>query len=169
MRKIAVVAILVVALVSWGMVFAFQNEPRGFRGVKWGDPPTEDIVITRRPCEKYGRSEYKRIEEKMSLGNAEFTEIVYAFHYDQFMAVFLHFDGESNYQVLETICRNKFGEPTQERYDQFLWMTVGKVAVMLDYDFLKEKGTVVPTDMGLLTKSELARKNQESKDAKRDW
>jgi len=38
MRRIAVVAILVVVLLSWGMAFAFENEPEGFRGLKWGDP-----------------------------------------------------------------------------------------------------------------------------------
>jgi len=38
MRRIAVVvAILLMALAWCGMAMAFQNDPEGFRGLKWGD------------------------------------------------------------------------------------------------------------------------------------
>lgn len=38
---IAIVTILVFSSVESG--FTFQNEPEGFRGLKWGDPPTESM------------------------------------------------------------------------------------------------------------------------------
>ncbi|GAI13595.1 unnamed protein product [marine sediment metagenome] len=45
MRKLAfVLAILIVLALSTGG-FAFQNEPEGFRGLKWGDPPGEDMEL----------------------------------------------------------------------------------------------------------------------------
>ncbi len=38
-RKILLVIVLVFLITGIG--FAFQNEPDGFRGLKWGDAPTE--------------------------------------------------------------------------------------------------------------------------------
>jgi hypothetical protein len=47
MKKISlsllVVLLFIFALAS--IAQAFQNEPDGFRGLKWGDPPTEDMTF----------------------------------------------------------------------------------------------------------------------------
>jgi len=40
-----IATILVFSLVDVGLTF--QNEPEGFRGLKWGDPPTEDMEFLR--------------------------------------------------------------------------------------------------------------------------
>ena len=42
-RKI-LLAIVLIFLIT-GVAFAFQNELDGFRGLKWGDPPTEDMTF----------------------------------------------------------------------------------------------------------------------------
>lgn len=38
MKKVAPMVVAVMLLVCAGMAFAFENEPEGFRGLKWGDP-----------------------------------------------------------------------------------------------------------------------------------
>ncbi len=43
MKKVIMVAMVLVLMIT-GASFAFQNEPEGFRGLKWGDAPTEDMV-----------------------------------------------------------------------------------------------------------------------------
>jgi len=42
-RKILSVVVLIFLIT--GITFAFQNEPDGFRGLKWGDAPTEDMTF----------------------------------------------------------------------------------------------------------------------------
>ena len=166
MKEIAVVAVLVMALAWCGMAFAFQNEPEGFRGLKWGDPPTEDMVIF--PFSKYGRANYRRLEEKLYLGDAKLQEVVYCFYDDQFMTVFLHFEEESNYELLETVCREKFGEPTKEEYDELVWITL-ETAVTLYYRFSKGTGAVMLADMEILDKCQRARQKEEAESAEKDW
>ncbi len=43
MRKTTLVLLVVLILALSVAAFAFQNEPEGFRGLKWGDPPGEDM------------------------------------------------------------------------------------------------------------------------------
>jgi len=127
---IAIVTILVFSSVESG--FTFQNEPEGFRGLKWGDPPTESM-------EYLGTFQGDRIytlsDDKMSMGNVELHLIVYAFHCgiedarlttlkdqsERFMLVVLGFWKEGNFDLLKTICQGKFGEETQEDFFELDW------------------------------------------------
>lgn len=43
MKRALILVTAILTLLSPNMVFAFQNEPDGFRGLKWGDPPTESM------------------------------------------------------------------------------------------------------------------------------
>ena len=170
MKKIAVVAVLVMALTWCGMAFAFENEPEGFRGLKWGDPPTEDMVLL--PPSTQTQMEYVRTDEKLQLGRARFQEIIYSFYCEdemrEFMMVFLHFKGESNYKLLETICKNKFGEPTKEQFDQLVWLGL-HASVMLRYDLLNETGLLMLADNWIIKKHERARQKEEAESAEEDW
>lgn len=71
------------------MAFAFHNEPEGFRGLKWGDPPGQDMVY-------YGKSKdnenvlwYKRKNDKLQIGRARIKCIHYLFYKEQFMEVLI--------------------------------------------------------------------------------
>ena len=41
----AIAGVLIIVLVLSVGAFAFQNEPDGFRGLKWGDPPTKEMTL----------------------------------------------------------------------------------------------------------------------------
>lgn len=67
MKKGFLVVVMILAL-SLG-AFAFQNEPDGFRGLKWGDPPGKHM----RPFTTYahfGVRIYERSFDKMKIGGA---------------------------------------------------------------------------------------------------
>ena len=167
-RKALVIALVLSVVVFTTMAFAFQNEPEGFRGLKWGDPPGEDMVII--TLSRYGRTEYKRVEEKLYMGEAKLEQVVYCFYLDEFMTVFLHFRGEDNFSLLKTICREKFGEPTDEKYNQLIWMTLGGgTTVMISYRLVKGTGAVVLANMEILQKCQAARKKEEAESAEEDW
>ena len=44
MKKV-IVAAMVLVLIITGASFAFQNEPDGFRDLKWEDPLSEDMKL----------------------------------------------------------------------------------------------------------------------------
>lgn len=75
-----------------------------------GDPPTEDMECIEGTEELDKSKGYIRPDDKMSIGNAEFYLIMYVFDDDQFLSVGLFFKGEKNYDKVETICRQRFGE-----------------------------------------------------------
>jgi len=59
--------------------FAFQNEPDGFRGIKWGTNISElpDMSLS----EDYGNSKfYLRKGEKLKIGDADIDRIGYGFY-----------------------------------------------------------------------------------------
>ena len=168
MKKLCLVAVLcVLVLVLAGTALAFKNQPEGFRDLKWGDPPTEDMVIIT-PSE-YGRTEYKRVEEKLYLGKAKLEQVIYWFYLDEFMSVFLDFRGKDNFSLLETICREKFGKPTDEQYNQLIWMSLGGATVILHYRLVKGVGAVMLADMEILEKCRAAREKEEAESAEEDW
>lgn len=142
-----------------GIGFAFQNEPDGFRGLKWGDAPTEDMTFlgeTREyVIENYPKttiintksnSYYKR-NEKKNIGSAEIYEIFYRFNLysNQFYKVMCVFYNEDNYNILGIIFREEFGEPkyTDKGKNKYFLKWVGdKTEVHLYYNSKEYKGWV---------------------------
>lgn len=108
-------------MVVAGIGFAFQNEPGGFRGLKWGDAPTEDMVFLHQVVEnRYfdnGNYYYKGLlVEKLHIGSAKINHISYIFNLysNQFYKVNLFFNGGTNFEILKIICEGKYGKPTHE-------------------------------------------------------
>lgn len=91
--------------------FAFQNEPEGFRGLKWGDPPGSGKDMSYR----YGLDRdfditiYERRNDKMQIGNAKLRDIHYLFYEDRFMAVEVYPE-LSSYDELKNVVLLKFGD-----------------------------------------------------------
>ena len=140
MRKVTVVLmVLIVSALSLG-AFAFQNEPDGFRDLKWGDPPTEDMEFT---FEVNIRKDYIRPEDKMSLGEVKLELILYGFvEVDgklKFFNANLCFVNESRFTILKTICEEKFGPPTSEESYRLSWFDGGEVGISLSYDFTEKE------------------------------
>lgn len=107
MRKIAVVAILVMGLVSLEMAFAFQNEPEGFRGLKWGDPPGEDMIDERKHKDNADWVWYDRSEEFLQVGKATLWSISYGFYKGKFFYVSIL--TAHDYEHLKDVLILKFG------------------------------------------------------------
>lgn len=140
--------VLVLLLALSVGAFAFQNEPEGFRGLKWGDPPGEDMVF------KFEDSQlshaYTRPTDKLSIGDAKFTYIDYSFYTPsegdgQLYGVYLAFDKIQNYLLLNAICKKRFGQPTEQMSAEKPFMSRWKSeasAVFLDYNAEKRTGTL---------------------------
>ena len=167
MKKVIVgILCVVLLLLSVSFVGAFQNEPEGFRGLKWGDPPAENMeyVTTIGLVDMY-----KLPGDKMSIGNAKFWYISYSFYDGRFMGVGLFFKGKENYKLLETICKGRFGEDeVDEGFYMLTWC--GQTSfVTLKYDVVEEEGILDLASTQITKEWMNAKKGKESKEAEGDW
>jgi len=122
-RKIMLVIVLVFLITGIGFAsqdeIAFKNEPDGFRGLKWGDKPTEDMEFLLQ--NKSEEIFYIRPSDKMKIENVELSSIIYGFYKGRFTWVICNFDKESDYDILEIICKERFGKPIIEEYHNSFW------------------------------------------------
>jgi len=137
-------SILIFLIIGTG--FAFQNEPDGFRGLKWGDTPAEDMEI----YGEYGidGTLYERPSDKMEIWNVKFNFIIYRFYENKrFMEVAYFIRSKEYYDILEIFCREKYGKPTEEKYGESIpeiyydleWWG-GKAWIDLHYNPIEKRG-----------------------------
>ena len=163
MRGKVLLMILIVSLFLWeGIGLAFQNEPDGFRGLKWGDRPTEDMVYC---ATVEGERIYLLPNDKMHIDNARFYKILYSFYGspERFSGVGLFFKGDNNFSLLKTLCRGRFGEETLERFYELSWHGQTTV-VLLTYDPRDEEGYLALNSKIIFTEY---RRNKEKKEIER--
>ena len=145
---------------------AFQNEPEGFRGLKWGDPPTEEMEYF---MELAGTDVYLLPNDKMALGNANLYMVAYSFYENQFLEVGLHFKGEDNYNLLQTICKERYGEDEMDEGFYEIGWYGQKGIVWLNYDYMEEKGYLTLADTILALKKTADEKEKEAEKAAGDF
>ncbi len=165
MKKITVVLMVLIVLAFPLGAFAFENEPEGFRGLKWGDPPSEDMEYL---GDVYGKG-YTLPDDKMAIGSAEFYMIAYLFHEDRFFGVALYFEGEDNYDLLETICKERYREEQlEEGFYEFKWMGQ-KSFIVLRYDIVEEEGFLSLASTVITLEKTEADNKKEAEKAEGDW
>ena len=135
MKKIVstLLIVLLILAIFTSILFAeeikstFQNEPDGFRGLKWGDAPAEDMVFVGTiSCEG---SSYYRKDDKLNIGSADLDYIFYIFNLysNQFYKVRLIFTGKYNYDILKIIFEGRFGEPIWKAEDGYSLQWMGEI------------------------------------------
>lgn len=117
-RAVAIVAVTLISATAW----SFQNEPNGFRGITWGDS-IEQHKDALAEVER-GRSVfYRRKDDKLQIGEAELTSIIYGFYQERFSTVMLKTQTYSNKQSLIRAFQAQFGSGDKpNRYiDRWFW------------------------------------------------
>jgi len=147
---------------------SFQNSPDGFRGIKWGDPPStlgnyESLS---------GNDEYMKIytrpDDKMRLGEVRLYNIYYIFYLDRFMGI--HITTVSEYfSELKDILITQFGEPKQKNpnIEEYTWVDSKAVMVLEKEIFSKFCNFRITScvEMDLMEKD----KKERSKNASQDF
>jgi len=141
MKKEALLLTLITSiflLVSAG--FTFQNEPDGFRGLKWGDPPTKEMIYHPNLLGTGGTKVYTRPKDEMYVENIQFDFIAYLYDKsERFTMAVLRFSEEKKFDLLKNICRERFGIETKKEIQKLTWQG-SKTAIVLAYDISKREG-----------------------------
>jgi len=146
---------------------AFQNEPEGFRGLKWGDPPGEDMEYYF--DEDFDIKGYIRRDDKMQIGDARIEYIHYLFYENRFMAVKIY-SYSNNYDALRDVVLLKFGDGTvteKARYNEkIVWS--GGLAVIVLGGFLSQGHLLIYSTEIWEEKVEEFPRNREEVDRKKE-
>jgi len=171
-RKILLVSILI--LLITGMGLAFQNEPDGFRGLKWGDEPTRDMVFLGQII--YEGNRYYREDDKLNIGSAKLDYIFYTFNLysNQFYKASLYFTGKTNYNILKIIFEGRFGKPIWKEKDGYFLQWMGeiephKTRIYLNFDSKKRWGYLLIVSEEINRETPKDNKQKEVEKAKEDF
>jgi len=133
----SVILLLVVALAtSWG----FENEPKAFRGIKWGTDVNNlpDMIFHTQSGES---KVYFRKNDKLKIGAANLLQIWYFFSKDKLYSVVIMFEEWSNFISLKTELFKLYGTGyAPNRFiEEYRWMG-SDVIVFFDYDEINDEG-----------------------------
>lgn len=175
-KKILLVIVLVFLVAGIGVAsqneITFQNEPDGFRGLKWGDAPTEEMVCFGKNLSF--QSTYQRKADKLVIGSAKLDEIWYKFNFysNKFYEAGSHFFSTDNYDILKVIFEERFGKPTKiyKEYGFYVLQWTGeKTEIKLSYNSKNSEGYIVIKSMKIHPETPEDNKQKEVEKAKEDF
>jgi hypothetical protein len=165
LRSPAVAALLLLSCHA----LAFDNEPDGFRGVTWGSEfaaNEKDFTLK----EDAGEVQfYLRKEDKMAIGGAELSAVVYSYWRSRFSGVRLGTEGVANKTALIDAFREQFGEPERPNrfMDRYFWMG-GKTLIIIDCNPINHKCNA-SLDSAELFEALQAEKKKAASESSRDF
>lgn len=111
------------ALLFTTITLAFDNEPDGFRGIKWGTPFSANAKEMTLIQKSKDMRLYFRKGDKMSIGAAELKQIIYTYQNDKFFNASFETRGVSNKSALIETFRTQFGLGTKPNQflDKYTW------------------------------------------------
>ena len=132
--------LIVAILLSPCLLWAFSNEPEGFRGIKWGTRIWElsDMGIGK----DAGNSRwYIRKDDKMKIGDADVEQIAYGFYQDRFYDVVISFTGSVNFSKIKETFQQLYGSgPHPDEFmERYFWLG-REVNITLVYNVASNKG-----------------------------
>jgi hypothetical protein len=140
--KRAIIAVIIFVFVI-GSAFAFQNEPEGFRGIKWGTN-FKDLPGMIMSKADGNFKLYSKKDDKLSIGNATLRDISYGFFKDRFFQVRINFNNGDNFVKLIKTLEEQYG--TGDRPNRFLmeymWLS-DTISIVLHYDKIKDSGFII--------------------------
>jgi hypothetical protein len=131
-----ILLLVVGPLTSWG----FENEPKTFRGIKWGTDIKNlpDMIFHTRSGDS---KVYFRKNDKLKIGDANLLQVWYFFSIDKLYSVVIMFEEWSNFNALKTELSKRYGTGyAPKRFtEEYRWMG-SEVIVFFDYDEMDDKG-----------------------------
>lgn len=140
-KSALVLALIFISTASFA--WAFDKEPDGFRGIKWGTSINDYkgmVLIETDGDTKF----YKKKGDKLSIGEAELNKITYIFYKGKFYSVFIKYEGIGNFDKLKETFTSQYGAPNQpnQYMDDYYWYG-DKVDISFSFTQVTDKGYVL--------------------------
>lgn len=113
MKKALLAVLAILIFCSAGMA-AIKDSPDGFRGIKWGQPPSALGKYTTLLVDG-ATIVYTKNDDKLKIGGADLKYIAYVFWENKFMSVIIRTEGLSNSDALKAAMFERYGEPQYEQ------------------------------------------------------
>jgi hypothetical protein len=125
------------------LLFAFQNEPDNFRGIRWGVNITE--LHDMRLDEVNGDAKYYVKEnDKMKIGDADIKKVDYAFYKGRFYSVQIRFSNSLNFSKIKETFFQLYGSAYRpNRFMEDYWWDGSNVIIELKYNEISEEGIAI--------------------------
>lgn len=150
--KASFVFMILTAVVLVTAASAYMNEPEGFRGLQWGSPVGE---LPYKEFYKTGNSAgeidyYKRTDERLYIGGAQLTSLLYGFWSGKFASVLIRTNGLENWVALKDAVFGQWGKTWQpDKTRQYFVWTGDKTDIVLEYREHTQVGTLYLTSVEL--------------------
>ena len=156
--------LFLIASFSW----AFQNEPEGFRDLKWGDE-----LLSIQGMKKIGvdpsyggMDKYIRKSDKLRIGEAKLDSIIYCFWKGKLCDVTISVKGFINWIGLKESAFERFGEGVKnDRFGQSYSWFGNKTSMTLVYSEVSKKGIFWISSTEIFDQAERLRKEKAKEDA----
>ena len=118
MKKMIIILIIILPSVS----IAFQNEPDGFRGIKWGSDITDlnDMVKVTVKDGDPDTTYYNRSGGTLQLWGTSLHYIQYVFYKGRFSVVRIGFSGQGEFEALKSNLISNYGKATRTSHS-YTW------------------------------------------------
>lgn len=123
--------------------FGFQNEPDGFRGIKWGEDISSRDDMDPHSAGADKTVSYTRNRDEVFLGGVMLSSLIYDYWDGKFSGVFMLFRDADRFEKIKDICFERYGKvKMRARYpEEYAWE--GKTAVVfLEYNSIKKSGSM---------------------------
>jgi hypothetical protein len=145
-RKLSTLFFLLIISICVSIpAFAFQNEPDGFRGIKWGTNISELLDMSL--SEDRGDSKfYLRKGDKLKIGDADIDRISYGFYKGRFNKLHIIYKGSLNFTKLKDTFFAQYGPGIKPNrfMEQYYW--VGEtLSIAFEHSEITNEGKIVYT------------------------
>lgn len=122
------------------LAFAFENEPDGFRGLKWQDDFSQHETNLSIVEDGKNVKFYSKKDDQLKIGGAELEQIVYGFRENKFGYVIIKVNGYSNKSALIDAFKTQFGRGIKRNkyIDRYEW-TGSTAMITIDCKTLRDE------------------------------
>lgn len=141
MKKISFAILLMLVFCSVA-VASIKDSPDGFRGIKWGDPPSAlgaNTLIE----EAYGIQTYEKHNENLMIGEVNLTAIAYLFQEKKFIGTAITSKGADNGIALKTALLLRYGAEFNEIPGGLVGLVWDDMNATIAYQYLPEHNTTL--------------------------
>lgn len=139
MKSIIIIVSLMLSFAT--PCFAFQNEPDGFRGIKWGEAISERNDMAPKYAGADKTVSYTRKGDEAFLGDVMLSSLSYRYWDGKFSGVFMLYRDSDRFQKLLEICIERYGiGEKRTRYPELYIWEGRNTEVRLEYDSIRGDG-----------------------------